>query len=335
MAVWPKQSFGQRCRFEGLILHATSTASDLLGQPAEDVVGQSFFSLLPGGDNGPPTTAFVESDPSSPVAKVAAAFRSATTNASRRGGVPVQHKMVKKSGAQVDVLTIFYPPKAGDLTRSDSDASSPTSDDSRQSSSSGSLHGIRPTSLVVQIKSVPSINQPGSSIASATNARPLAQAGDANLFEELETTRGTSWQYELHQLRVLNRRLKEQIDGAKRDAAKNGGKAKVKKRKAGDEMGPPGQSQAQAVPEQFLGSSQTSAGSWVWTGRSRDVFALLLGRHLTRSLPQSPRLPVKIFSQVGFVPFVTNRQSVTGKSPCSGFVWQESFYRSHVAADRL
>jgi uncharacterized protein YdaU (DUF1376 family) len=34
----------------------------------------------------------------------------------------------------------------------------------------------------------------------------------ANVFEELDTMRDTNWQYELQQLRIVNKRLKEEIE---------------------------------------------------------------------------------------------------------------------------
>jgi PAS domain S-box-containing protein len=243
--------FWTKVSLEGLILHATSTAEELLGQPADDVIGQSIFSLLPGGDNGPPS---LDADPSSPVAKVAAAFRSAISGTSTSSPVSVQHKMVQKSGTQVDVVTIFYPPKSSTDLRSDSDSSTPTSEISRASSTlSTGESGIKPISLVVQVKLLPpnTALDAGTTpefIAGITNARPLAHEGHTNLFEELETTRGTSWQYELHQLRVTNRRIQEQIDAARKEANKSGSKSKARKRKAGEEMGPPAQP---SLPDQY------------------------------------------------------------------------------------
>lgn len=49
-------------------------------------------------------------------------------------------------------------------------------------------------------------NDPGSA-----NTRP-ARPGDATLFEELDTARGSSWQYELQQLKFANQRLHEELD---------------------------------------------------------------------------------------------------------------------------
>jgi GATA zinc finger len=40
---------------------------------------------------------------------------------------------------------------------------------------------------------------------------PPASA-DHNLFAELETLRSTSWQYELHQMRLTNKKLREEVE---------------------------------------------------------------------------------------------------------------------------
>ena len=223
--------FWAKVSFHGLVLHATSSVADLLGQPAEDVVGQSFFSLLPGGDNGPPSAALVETDPSAPVAPLASALRSAVNGETRQGGVSLRHKMVKKSGTQVEVLSVIYPPRApaDHSPRSESDESSPSSYVSSQhTSGSSSVSGTKSAFLVIQVKLLPT-----------SDTRPIVHAANANVFEELETTRGTSWQYELHQLRMLNRRLKEDVTAAR---ARSGiARGNGKKRKVSDEgvMAPP------------------------------------------------------------------------------------------------
>lgn len=231
-----EREFWAKMSFQGLILHATSTVTEVLGQRAEDIIGHSFFSILPGGDNGYPTMA----DAGSPVSVVANAFQAATTR--REGGVMITHKLVKRSGELVDVITILYALKSRpDLPRSESDGESSASDDSY------TVATLKPTSIVAQIKLLTSANNlpPSSStanggmIASLTNARPIAHAGESNLFEELETTRGTSWQYELHQLRLLNRRLKDDVAAARSVARANAAKGKGRKRKVGEEMGPP------------------------------------------------------------------------------------------------
>ncbi|KAF8068585.1 hypothetical protein FPV67DRAFT_1370969, partial [Lyophyllum atratum] len=53
--------------------------------------------------------------------------------------------------------------------------------------------------------------------ASPTGASPIVHPLDANIFAELEVSRGSSWQYELQQLRFANRRLKEEVAELERE----------------------------------------------------------------------------------------------------------------------
>lgn len=145
----------------------------------------------------------------------------------------------------VDVTAVIYPPRSLEIPAlSDADEDSPMSDTSRRlSTSSTSSGGIKPSSLIIQIK-----------VNSNVPNKPIAHSASTNIFEELETTRGTSWQYELHQLRLLNRRFKEDISGARARGKKVGSK----KRKADHglgEMGPPGSA--------GTGSTGTSGGGRV------------------------------------------------------------------------
>lgn len=223
--------------FEGLILHSTSGINDLIGLSTEGVVGESIFSLLPNDGSSSSTSASIAHLASSLRAAASPSTRTATT---------FRHQLYHhKRKTAVDVVSVIYPSKSSEIRSSsaDSDGGSPASDTSRPTSSSSfSLNGQRPTSLVVQIKLA----------HSTTPSRPIVHSGLSNVFEELETTRGTSWQYELHQLRLLNRRIKDDIAAAKAKGAKPG---KSKKRKdesgtggtTGGSMGPP----PQPIPEQY------------------------------------------------------------------------------------
>ncbi|ORY32867.1 hypothetical protein BCR39DRAFT_492359 [Naematelia encephala] len=239
-----EKEFWAQVSYQGLILHATPAVSDLLGQPADDVVGQSIFSLVPGGDNGPPSSAVLEQDAASPVASIATAIRCAVSGETQHGAYALRHKMVQKTGATIEVVSVFYAARSrldflgndsGELSGEDSPATS---------ISSASASGVQPVTLVVQIKLVSAGQPANASLSEQTKSRPVVHNVAANVFEELETTRGTSWQYELHQLRLVNRRLKEDIAAARARGAGTGMR-KGKKRKM-DGMGPP------PLPEQFM-----------------------------------------------------------------------------------
>jgi PAS domain S-box-containing protein len=56
----------------------------------------------------------------------------------------------------------------------------------------------------------------------------------SNVFEELETTRSTSWQYELQQLKISNRRMQDEVDSIVERMSNEGGSDKSRKRRTRD-----------------------------------------------------------------------------------------------------
>jgi hypothetical protein len=221
-----------------LILFATSSVEKVCGQRVEDIVGRSFFSLLPGGDDTVAPQTIAETDPTSPIASVFASLNATVSGQSSSGAVTLRHPMFTKSGNTVQVFTIFYLNgcQSNNTLVSSSDLSNTgnRSEDSRSSCSSSSPNnGLKRNTIEIQVKVISDYGRAGGfplTIASATNARPVVHAPTANVFEELETTRGTSWQYELHQLRLLNRRLKDDIATAQAKVAGSGIEDKGKRR---------------------------------------------------------------------------------------------------------
>jgi hypothetical protein len=49
------------------------------------------------------------------------------------------------------------------------------------------------------------------SLSPGTRIDPLVHSLDSDVFEQLEISRGTSWQYELQQLKFANQRLSQEI----------------------------------------------------------------------------------------------------------------------------
>ncbi|KAI7862383.1 white collar one A [Spinellus fusiger] len=91
--------------------------------------------------------------------------------------VNLQHSMLNSKGSYTAVLSTFYP---GDTLPG-------------QGTPSFALVQTRPKACV---------------------EGGVVKSLEENIFSEIETTRGTSWQYELHQLQLSNKRLREQIEAA-------------------------------------------------------------------------------------------------------------------------
>ncbi|GAA5815757.1 hypothetical protein MFLAVUS_009272 [Mucor flavus] len=114
--------------------------------------------------------------------------------------VNLHHTMQNNKGDYIPVFSTFYP---GDVS-----------------------FGVgRPSFALIQIRA----KENGS-----THNQPVLESmmdtpsdNDENLFAELETVRGTSWQYELHQLQLANRKLREQLENLN-----NPKRRKQKKKKA-------------------------------------------------------------------------------------------------------
>ncbi|KAI9476012.1 MAG: putative white-collar-1a protein [Benjaminiella poitrasii] len=104
--------------------------------------------------------------------------------------VNLHHTMQNAKGDYVSVFSTFYP---GDVS-----------------------FGVgRPSFALIQIRAKESAtNDHAPILESLINQAPASDSSsaDENIFAELETVRGTSWQYELHQLQLTNRKLKEQLE---------------------------------------------------------------------------------------------------------------------------
>ncbi|KAG9095836.1 blue light receptor [Ceratobasidium sp. 370] len=160
--------------------------------------------------------------------------------------------LITKHGQKISSDVCFYPPLA-----------------SLDDGAPGSVPAIKPApaSLVCQIKVV-SADMMGRPRSQTTGSLDLSVAGpssgifggrmmgeplssgitgqlqgrivhdlSSNVFEELETTRSTSWQYELQQLKISNKRMKDEVDSiVERMSSAEGGVDKTRKRRTRDNL---------------------------------------------------------------------------------------------------
>jgi len=159
--------------------------------------------------------------------------------------------MITKQGQKISSDVCFYPPLA-----------------SMDEGMPGSGPGIKPApaSLVCQVKlaAVDMMGRPRSQTTGsldATGAGPppggfggsrmggepmsgvtgqlqghIVHDLSSNVFEELETTRSTSWQYELQQLKISNKRMKDEVDSIVERMSAEGGGDKSRKRRTRDNL---------------------------------------------------------------------------------------------------
>lgn len=195
--------FWANLSFNGLILWASGTVDQVMGVQSEEVVGKSYYAFLPGGDNGAPS-------PDGPPACLAVqkAIAQAAQGLPRQGAVSVRHQLRGANGRMFEVTSTFYAAgyRGSTIGIASPAAATPDSSDSEASAvSSRSKIGteVKPSHILLQVKM--------SGPQWPRRQNPLVNSPKENVFEEMDTTRGTSWQYEIHQLRIANRKLNEEV----------------------------------------------------------------------------------------------------------------------------
>jgi PAS domain S-box-containing protein len=168
--------FWSKLSVDGLILYATSSSQKVLGSGPDSLIGSSVYQIIPRDRTNELSLALKE-------------VKEGKT-------VNLTHKVQNKNGQYITVQSTFYP---GDVS-----------------------NGVgRPSFLVMQTRALDnqlsSLSGSTVTVSSESGGSTSSHSeetfiGDANIFEELEPVRGTSWQYELHQLRLANRKLKDELE---------------------------------------------------------------------------------------------------------------------------
>lgn len=198
------QEWWTKLSTKGVVLSATSAVQALLGVGPDELVGRSFVEFAP-----------VEAK-----AELEAAIAQCQTGRSTL----VRYK-VSTSRGDIELVTRFYSRAAVNEMDTAVDAGVPShlsilaqtseaSSDQRKLASPFALaapeHPATDRSPSPPSSDGSEASEPPFSSTFRTLAHPSA-ASD-NVFDELDTTRCTSWQYELHQLQNTNRKLREERD---------------------------------------------------------------------------------------------------------------------------
>lgn len=149
-------------------------------------------------------------------------------------------KMRHKNGTAVDVVFVMYRSRSMDRGVF-------------KSNGRESMCGIISAPLIYQIRTLSSSASSSSSLSSftsftsssssfsssplTTTATSFVHSLDAGVFEELETTRDSSWQYEIQQVRFANQRLEEEIVGLRKQLEEVGERRKKVREVRGEEGG--------------------------------------------------------------------------------------------------
>ncbi|KAK0610441.1 PAS domain-containing protein [Bombardia bombarda] len=166
-----------------------------------------------------------------------------TIEKARRGRiVSCKHEIQNKRGQVLQAHTTFYPGDAAEgekptfllaqtkLVKASSRATAPATTILKPGLA---LSNDIPSTVDLSIGTVVAVNNVVTKFdkdAVLSIAQDIASATDDNIFDELKTTRATSWQYELRQMEKVNRMLAEEL------AQLLSNKKKRKRRKGGGNM---------------------------------------------------------------------------------------------------
>lgn len=161
---------------DGTVLVTSATVRDLLGWSVSEIIGKTLCTMVVGAERG----------------QVEAAIQRAREEEAQVRGqgqgtedeqTAIVCTMLCKDRSTVHVRLVIYRPPTPAPTQPP--MSTPT-----------------PHPLVIQI----------TMLGPSSNSSALMHSEAMDVFEELDTSRGSSWQYELQQLRFANQRLCEEVD---------------------------------------------------------------------------------------------------------------------------
>lgn len=179
--------FWSKLSLDGMFLYVTTGCQDSLDMDPQDFVGTSMYQ-------------FVRSDKTTPLTRA--------LHQAREGiAVRISHHLRSGKGTYVNMVSTMYP---GDVFNDGKPAfilcqSRPVANSSAISSSGNS--------------SSRSGSQSGDESIDSTNANSVPSPQDLgpptkedNMFDVLDPERSSTWQLELHQLRLANKKLKEELE---------------------------------------------------------------------------------------------------------------------------
>ncbi|KAI5480513.1 hypothetical protein MNV49_000666 [Pseudohyphozyma bogoriensis] len=241
-----ESEFWSKWSLDGMILYTTPTIETILGYKIDELRGTN-VSLIDEGDQLLTSIRAIATSPA-PVAStlshrlknkaggyvdVVTDFFPSPSHVNADDHSTTPNQLVRNELYTIIARTSLsivsgskrqHPPSHAELHRSNSSSSDVTSSLSSQGGVSAvSVPAFRNKSSdeegETSSSGSKSTSRTGSGGSSSTSFsaipstfKTLSSSSSDNIFDELETTRGTSWQYELHQLRLINRKLREEKD---------------------------------------------------------------------------------------------------------------------------
>ncbi|GAA6018553.1 hypothetical protein JCM11491_006443 [Sporobolomyces phaffii] len=269
-----ESEFWAKVCVDGIFLTATRSAATVLGSdPLFTVVGKSFTDLSPNKDSAGVMQALLNAaegtpsqvqhqlvGPNGPVDVVTHFYpaRSDQEEPAEPTLTAVGHKNVSVI-AQVNLLSSEMSKARTPLSMGRSGSLSESSVTVPPGSAVGSTGG-GPVTLALpafggrSAGTAPSTTSAGSSfsaVPSTFKALGSPNAHSDNVFDELNVTRGTSWQFELHQMRLTNKKLREEKEALS-----------AMKRKREESVKPASSTKGGNAPQACANCGRTSSAEW-------------------------------------------------------------------------
>jgi hypothetical protein len=175
---------------DGLLLYVSSTCSNILGSPPADIIGTSLYQLMRSNRTTDLTRALAEV---------------------KEGKIVyLRHALLNNAGIEVMVATTFYPDGKASIQEQPSFVLMQTKiidDESTLTDEESVFVSMDPD---VKKKGKADLSLPGIDSNGQMTTLPQRMHVD-RMVEELDIGRDANWQYDLHQLRISNKKLRDEL----------------------------------------------------------------------------------------------------------------------------
>lgn len=171
---------------DGLLLYVSWTCANILGSPPAEIIGTSLYQLMRSNRTTDLTRALAEV---------------------KEGKIVyLRHALLNNAGSEVMVATTFYPDGKASLHEAPSFVLMQT----KVVDDESSMNEEEPVFVVMD----PDVKKKGRADLSLPSADGMMLPQRINverMVEELDIGRDANWQYELHQLRISNKKLRDEL----------------------------------------------------------------------------------------------------------------------------
>ncbi|KAI8393596.1 white collar one B [Radiomyces spectabilis] len=177
--------FWSKLSMDGLLLYTSWACANILGIPPNDIIGMSLYQLMRSNRTTDLTRALAEVKEG----KI----------------VHLQHILLNHAGMEVMVDSVFYPDGATSASDRPSFVLMQTKvmDADTTNDASPAFVSIDPNTVEADTKETLDDR--------ADDLKPSSTGSYDQMVEELNIARNANWQYELHQLRINNKRLRDEL----------------------------------------------------------------------------------------------------------------------------